>query len=122
MELFKIGGECPFTNYLFLGDYVDRGPFSVEVISYLACLKVRYPSRISLLRGNHESRQTTQVYGFYADCLRKYGGPSVWEYFTNWFDTLPIGATIDGITIIIFALFILRTYILCSCWFVSITS
>ena len=61
LELFRIGGACPDTNYLFLGDYVDRGYYSLETISLLVCLKLRWPDRIHLLRGNHESRQVTQV-------------------------------------------------------------
>jgi len=61
MELFKIAGKCPDTNYLFMGDYVDRGYYSLETVSLLLCLKVRYPNRIFLTRGNHESRQITQV-------------------------------------------------------------
>jgi len=65
MELFKVGGDCPQTNYLFLGDFVDRGFYSVETFLLLLALKVRYPDRITLIRGNHESRQITQVYGFY---------------------------------------------------------
>ena len=60
-----MGGECPATNYLFLGDFVDRGFYSVETFLLLLALKVRYPDRITLIRGNHESRQITQVYGFY---------------------------------------------------------
>ena len=61
----QVGGECPDTNYLFLGDFVDRGFYSVETFLLLLALKVRYPDRITLIRGNHESRQITQVYGFY---------------------------------------------------------
>ena len=62
IELFRIGGKPPDTNYLFMGDYVDRGYYSVETVSLLVCLKVRYMDRITILRGNHESRQITQVY------------------------------------------------------------
>lgn len=72
-ELFKVGGDCPDSNYLFLGDFVDRGFYSVETFLLLLALKVRYPDRITLIRGNHESRQITQFYGFYDECLRKYG-------------------------------------------------
>ncbi|WFD32153.1 protein-serine/threonine phosphatase [Malassezia sp. CBS 17886] len=60
IEIFRIGGDAPNTNYLFLGDYVDRGLFSVETISLLTCLKLRYPHRVHLVRGNHESRAVTQ--------------------------------------------------------------
>ncbi|KAA3486857.1 serine/threonine-protein phosphatase PP-X isozyme 2 isoform X1 [Gossypium australe] len=87
-ELFKVGGDCPKTNYLFLGDFVDRGFYSVETFLLLLALKVRYPDRITLIRGNHESRQITQVYGFYDECLRKYGSVNVWRYCTEIFDYL----------------------------------
>jgi serine/threonine-protein phosphatase 4 catalytic subunit len=95
IELFKVGGECPSTNYLFLGDFVDRGYYSVETFLLLLALKVRYPNRITLIRGNHESRQITQVYGFYDECLRKYGSVNVWRYCTEVFDWLCLAAIVD---------------------------
>lgn len=91
-----MGGECPTTNYLFLGDFVDRGHNSVETFLLLLALKVRYPDRITLIRGNHESRQITQIYGFYDECLRKYGNANVWRYCCDVFDYLSLAAIIDG--------------------------
>lgn len=95
IELFKVGGDCPYTNYLFLGDFVDRGYYSVETFLLLLALKVRYPDRITLIRGNHESRQITQVYGFYDECLRKYGNVNVWRHCTEIFDYLSLAAVVD---------------------------
>lgn len=95
-ELFQKGGRVPGTNYLFMGDFVDRGFNSVETFLLLLALKVRHTDRITLIRGNHESRQITQVYGFYDECLRKYGSVNVWRYCTDIFDYLPLAALIDG--------------------------
>jgi len=96
LELFNISGRLPFTNYLFLGDYVDRGHYSLECATLMVLLKARYPSRVTMIRGNHESRQITQVYGFYDECLRKYGDAKVWKEFTSLFDTLPLSAAIEN--------------------------
>ena len=96
MELFRVGGNVPDTNYLFMGDFVDRGFYSLESFLLLLCLKVRYPDRITLIRGNHESRQITTVYGFYDECLRKYGSANVWRYCCEVFDYLALGALVLG--------------------------
>lgn len=96
LELFRCGGEMPATNYIFMGDFVDRGHNSVETFELLLCLKARYPDKITLLRGNHECRQITQVYGFYEECVRKYGNANPWKYCTDVFDYLNLAAVIDG--------------------------
>ncbi|KAI0401813.1 putative serine/threonine protein phosphatase [Xylaria palmicola] len=96
MELFRVGGDPPDTNYLFMGDFVDRGFYSLESFLLLLCLKVRYPDRMTLIRGNHESRQITTVYGFYDECLRKYGSSNVWRYCCDVFDYLALGAIVLG--------------------------
>ena len=78
------------------GDFVDRGFYSVETFLLLLALKVRHPDRITLIRGNHESRQITQVYGFYDECQRKYGGSNVWPWCCEVFYYLALGAVVDG--------------------------
>ena len=133
-ELFKVGGDCPETNYLFMGDFVDRGFYSVETFLLLLALKVRrrpptdspplslirptrsakpleraelrlirprasqvrYPDRIYLIRGNHESRQITQVYGFYDECLRKYGSVNVCGATARTSSIISLSALVDN--------------------------
>jgi len=96
LELFRQGGQIPSTRYIFMGDFVDRGYHSVETLQLLLAYKARYPECITLLRGNHECRQVTQVYGFYDECFRKYGSANAWKYCTEVFDYLALAAVIDG--------------------------
>mmetsp|Transcript_17684 Transcript_17684/g.30443 ORF Transcript_17684/g.30443 Transcript_17684/m.30443 type:complete len:303 (-) Transcript_17684:61-969(-) len=96
LELLRTGGEIPNTSYIFMGDFVDRGYNSLETFTLLLLLKARFPANITLLRGNHESRQITQVYGFYDECQRKYSNANAWKYCTDVFDYLTLAAVIDG--------------------------
>lgn len=96
LELFEKGGHVPDKRYIFMGDFVDRGYNSVETFQLLLCLKLKWPNCITLLRGNHETRQITTVYGFYDETMRKYGNSNPWRYCTDVFDYLGIGAIING--------------------------
>jgi hypothetical protein len=72
MRIFEVTGDPPHTRYLFLGDYVDRGAYSCEVILYLLALKLTFPDSVQLLRGNHESLAVSGHFGFKEECKAKY--------------------------------------------------
>jgi serine/threonine-protein phosphatase PP1 catalytic subunit len=95
IRIFDSGGLPPAVQYLFLGDYVDRGRQSIETVSLLLLYKVLYPTRVWMLRGNHECSYINRLYGFRDDCHDRYGG-GVWERFCTLFNCLPLAATVDG--------------------------
>ncbi|THX15558.1 phospho protein phosphatase PPZ [Aureobasidium pullulans] len=95
LRMFEMCGFPPNSNYLFLGDYVDRGKQSLETILLLLCYKLRYPENFFLLRGNHECANVTRVYGFYDECKRRCN-IKVWKSFVDTFNCLPIASVVAG--------------------------
>ncbi|KAJ8598120.1 hypothetical protein CTAYLR_007398 [Chrysophaeum taylorii] len=94
LRLFEYGGFPPEANYLFLGDYVDRGKQSLETICLLLAFKIKFPENFFILRGNHECASINRIYGFYDECKRRYN-IKMWKTFTDCFNCLPVAAIVD---------------------------
>lgn len=93
LRLFEIGGFPPESNYLFLGDYVDRAKQSIEVITLTLCYKIKHPESFFLLRGNHECASLNRIYGFYDECKRRYS-VKLWRIFADCFNCMPVAAVV----------------------------
>jgi len=94
MRVFELGGWPPKSNYLFLGDMVDRGPQQIETVALLFCFKIKFPGNMFILRGNHESGSLHRRYGFQGECKSRYS-LKLWRAFVECFNHLPAAALVD---------------------------
>ncbi|OMJ68518.1 hypothetical protein SteCoe_33996 [Stentor coeruleus] len=95
LKILEIGGNPEDNKYLFLGDYVDRGHFSLEIIFLMYALKINFPKTFFMLRGNHETRQMTSHHNFRKEVLYKYD-LETYELIMESFDAMPLVCVING--------------------------
>ena len=96
LRLFEIGGDPAGTRYLFLGDYVDRGYYSLETFALMIGYKIKYPTTFFMLRGNHEARGINTLYGFYDEIVSRYGHSGLWRMCNETMDMLPMAALVGN--------------------------
>ncbi|VDM63668.1 unnamed protein product [Angiostrongylus costaricensis] len=94
-RIFDLIGWPPTVNYLFLGDYIDRGRWSLETMLLLFSLKLKFPENFLLLRGNHETTIVNRIYGFYEDIVRRFGTPRLFNTFQEVFAMMPLSVVIS---------------------------
>jgi len=94
LQLFEYGGLPPSSNYLFLGDYIDRGLQGIECVALMLCFKIKYPLQFFMLRGNHECASINRIYGFYDECKSRYT-IKLWRQVNELFNCLPVAAIIS---------------------------
>ena len=95
LRIFEYGGFPPEANYIFLGDYVDRGKQSIECATLVMAYKIKYPENFFMIRGNHECASINRIYGFYDECKRRYS-ITLWKCFNDVFNYLP-GSMVDSV-------------------------
>ncbi|CAK83580.1 unnamed protein product (macronuclear) [Paramecium tetraurelia] len=95
VKMFDVGGNIESTKYLFLGDFVDRGSFSIEVIVLVYAIKINFPNTVFFLRGNHECRQLTSFFNFKDECLYKYD-QETYDFLMDSFDLFPLACVVNN--------------------------
>uniref|UniRef100_A0A0R3RQQ8 Serine/threonine-protein phosphatase n=1 Tax=Elaeophora elaphi TaxID=1147741 RepID=A0A0R3RQQ8_9BILA len=96
LRIYDRHGFPPEANYLFLGDFVDRGKQNIETICLQFCYKIKYPENFFMLRGNHETPAINRVYGFFEECNRRYHSTRLWNAFQDTFNWMPLCGYIGG--------------------------